>query len=356
MQNPDHFSVQINNIPAKSKEVKSWKPLAIGWLVILVLLLVGLTFITDMPNQSYSGRFNPLVASEIRIRDRLQSHVSVIAGTIGERNIWHYLKLKAAENYIRDSFIELGYSVEEQSFDSEGREVRNLSAELPGSSNPEEIIVIGAHYDSVADSSGANDNSTGVAALLELARVLKQQQLPRTVRFVAFVNEEQPFFQTETMGSHVNAVRSQKRGEQIVAMLSLETIGYYSDALDSQRYPFPFNFYYPSEGNFIGFVGNLKSRSLVRQAIGSFRQHTEFPSEGVASPGWIPGIGLSDHWAFWEAGYAAIMITDTAPFRYPYYHSLGDTPDKIDYPKTARVVNGIAKVIMDLTRINKDKI
>ncbi len=346
----------MKHIATKPKEAKSWKYLALGWLVIPVLLLVGLMFITDMPNQSYSGPFNPLIASEITIRDRLQSHVSMIAGTIGERNIWHYLKLKAAENYIRDTFMELGYSVEEQSFDSEGREVKNLLAELPGNSNPEEIIVIGAHYDSVADSSGADDNSTGIAALLELARLLEQQKLPRTVRFVAFVNEEQPFFQTETMGSLVNATQSQKRGEQIVAMLSLETIGYYSEELDSQRYPFPFSFYYPSKGNFIGFVGNLGSRALVRQAIDSFRQHTEFPSEGVAAPSWIHGIGLSDHWAFWEAGYAAIMITDTAPFRYPYYHSLGDTPDKIDYPKTARVVNGIAKVIMVLTRISKDKI
>ena len=133
-----------------------------------------------------------------------------------------------------------------------------------------------------------------------------------------------------------------------MAMLSLETIGYYVDEPGSQRYPPPFSFFYPNKGNFIGFVGNLGSRALVHEAIGSFRRHAAFPSEGLAAPGWIAGVDWSDHRSFWEAGYAAIMVTDTAVYRYPYYHTSQDTPDKIDYPRTARVVGGLIEVVMDL--------
>jgi len=335
-------------ISLKPTGARSWKFLVLRWTVILVLLLAGLMFITNMLNHSYTGRLPPLTADEVIISDQLRSHISTLAGTIGERNIWHYAKLKAAEHYITETFIKLGYSVEEQVFNSEGREVKNLSVELPGSSVPEEVVVVGAHYDSVMGSPGANDNGSGVAALLEIARLLREQQPARTVRLVAFVNEEPPFFYTKEMGSQLYAIRSQERGERIIAMLSLETIGFYADGSGTQRYPFPFSLFFPKEGNFIGFVSNLASRALVRKAISSFRQHTEFPSEGLAAPGWITGISWSDHWSFWKVGYSAIMITDTALFRYPYYHTLQDTPDKIDYPRTARVVNGLAKVIMEL--------
>ena len=193
--------------------------------------------------------------------------------------------------------------------------------------------------------SGANDNASGVAALVEVARLLVAKPLARSVRFVAFVNEEAPFFYTLDMGSHRYARRAHERGDNITAMLSLETIGYYSDAPGSQHYPFPFSFFYPDTANFIGFVGNLSSRSLVRCSLDAFRQYTPFPSEGLASPGWITGISWSDHWSFWQAGYPAIMITDTALFRYAHYHAPTDTPDKLDYNRTARVVNGLSYVV-----------
>ncbi len=131
-------------------------------------------------------------------------------------------------------------------------------------------------------------------------------------------------------------------------MLSLETIGYYSDESDSQHYPFPFSLIYPNTGNFIGFIGNISSRQLVRKSIRSFRSHTPFPSEGVAAPGWITGIDWSDHWSFWEEGYPAIMVTDTALFRYEHYHTMKDTPDRVNYDRTARVVMGLTRVITEL--------
>jgi hypothetical protein len=155
------------------------------------------------------------------------------------------------------------------------------------------------------------------------------------------------------MGSFVYARRCRQREERIVAMMSLETIGYYADESGSQHYPFPFQWFYPSTGNFIGFVGDLRSRHVVRQAIDSFRHAARFPSEGVATLATIPGVGWSHQWAFWQHGYPGIMVTDTAPFRYPAYHTAHDRPDQINYERLARVVDGLARVIQDFTNPEK---
>ncbi|MGF1612700.1 MAG: M28 family peptidase [Gammaproteobacteria bacterium] len=279
---------------------------------------------------------------------RLVQHVVMLASAIGERNLWHYRELTAAARYISDCLQSSGYTVSEQPFRVQGKSVVNLEATRHGSTREREIVVLGAHYDSVLGSPGANDNATGVAALIEIARSLADRETARTVRFAAFVNEEPPFHRTHHMGSWVYAQRARRRGDAIVAMLSLETLGYYSDQEGSQRYPFPFAFFYPSTGNFIGFVGNLKSSGLVRRTVTSFRAHARFPSEGSAAPGWLPGIGWSDHWAFWKHGYPAIMITDTALFRYWQYHTSADRPEVVDYDRFTRVVSGLTHVVIDL--------
>jgi hypothetical protein len=162
------------------------------------------------------------------------------------------------------------------------------------------------------------------------------------------VNEEPPYFRSPKMGSVIYARQCRERNEKVIAMLSLETIGYYRDEWGSQKYPFPFGLMYPSTGNFIGFVGNTSSRDLVLKVVSSFRRHVRFPSEGGALPGFIPGIGLSDQWAFWQQGYPGIMVTDTALFRYPYYHTPNDTPDKVQYERLARVVVGMEGVVADI--------
>lgn len=325
-------------------------PRAGRWLLAVLLVLPGLigVYMTSMPGRSYSESASPLSVDDGELRDRLREHVWTLAGQIGERNLWRREALEASAHYIEKRFRESGYDVASQEFVVADTTVRNLEVELPGTVLPDEIVLLGAHYDSVMGSPGANDNATGTAAVLEIARLLAGQKLARTVRFVAFVNEEPPLFQTDAMGSRVYARRARKRGEKIVAMLSLETIGYYSDAEGSQHYPFPFMFFYPSTANFIGFVGNIRSRKLVRQSLQSFRRHAPFPSEGVAAPGWIMGIGWSDHWSFWKEGYPAIMVTDTALFRYAHYHSATDTPDEIDYARMARIVVGLARVAVDL--------
>jgi len=301
-----------------------------------------------MPGKSWSAAVPPLSAEEQLIHDNLKRHVAMLAQQIGERNVWHAEALDAAALYNRNTLEDLGYQVGVQSFESGGMMVQNLEVELPGATAPQEIIVLGAHYDSVLGTSGANDNASGVAALLEIARLLAGTTHARTLRLVAFANEEPPFYYSEEMGSQVYAERSRQRGEQIKAMLALETIGYYTGQPATQQYPFPFSFFYPDTGNFIGFVGNLSSWRLVRQAISAFRASTAFPSEGVAAPGWIMGVGWSDHRSFWHAGYPAIMITDTAFFRYQHYHAATDTPEKLDYQSMARVTRGLVDVAVEL--------
>ena len=256
-----------------------------------------------LPGKSFAGPFPPATAEEQRLARRLRGHVETLAGAIGERNVWHYEALERAAVYVEDELRRLGYRPGRQEYEAAGRTVRNVDATLPGASRADEIVVLGAHYDSVRGSPGANDNGTGVAAVLELAGALDATAHARSIRFVLFVNEEPPFFQTERMGSLVYARRCRGRGEKIVAMLTPETIGHYSDEPGSQRYPPPFGEAFPPAGNFIAFVGDDTAADLVARSIGSFRRHTPFPSEGIAAPDFITGIGFSDHWSFSRVGY-----------------------------------------------------
>jgi Zn-dependent M28 family amino/carboxypeptidase len=275
----------------------------------------------------------------------LRRHIGTLAGTIGERNLWLYPALVQAADYIEGEFRTSGYEPLRQSFEVSRLPVSNIEASVPGTSRATEIVVLGAHYDTVNGCPGANDNGTGVAALLELARRFASRPHRRTIRFVAFVNEEPPFFRTPRMGSVVYANAARVRGDRIVGMLALETMGYYSDARGSQRYPAPVARFYPDVGNFIGFVSNVASGRLLMRARRAFRQRTSFPVQAAAVPGAIPGVGWSDHWSFWHAGYRAMMVTDTAPFRYPWYHTAVDTPDKVSADKLAHVVDGLEHVV-----------
>jgi hypothetical protein len=313
----------------------------------------------NMPGASFKGALPPASSEAGQLSIHLREHVEMLATHIGTRDAVHYDALEAAAEYIRRTLNDAGYTVGEQTFecqeriataqgtfDTAGHPFRNLEVQIDGALLPGEIVLIGAHYDT-AGVPGADDNATGVAAALELARRFKERKPRRSVRFVFFTNEEDPFYQQESMGSLVYANRCRERGEKIQGMLSLESIGYYSDAKWSQRYPFPFSLFYPSTGNFVGFVSAYKSRALLRETVRSFRRHTQFPSRGLAAPASVDGIEWSDHWSFRQAGYPALMVTDTAPYRNP-------TPpgkrhaDTIDYDRVARVVEGLAKVVEDL--------
>jgi len=277
----------------------------------------------------------------------------MLAGTIGERNLWSYGALERAAQYISTQLTTSGCTARRQTFDLAKLPLSNVEAVLEGTGRAAEVVVIGAHYDTVVGCPGANDNASGVAAVLELAQRFAGRSQPRTIRFVAFVNEEPPFFQTAHMGSAVYANAAKSRRDRIVGMLSLETMGYYSEENGSQRYPAAIAGLYPDVGNFIGFVSNLASVRLLLRARRAFRRRTSFPLQSAAVPAAIPGVGWSDHWAFWQAGYPAMMVTDTAPFRYPWYHTADDTPDKLDYDRLAHVVDGLEAVIESIAVPNR---
>ena len=326
-----------------------WRLLAAFVLVIAIGLgLLWWSQGTPMPKRDVTTAAQ-LSPDEVTLREELRADVQALAGDIGERNLVRYVQLNAAADFIENSFSKTGLKPRRDSYDLNGKACHNIEIEVPGTKSG--IVVVGAHYDSVADCPGANDNASGVAAMLALARRSAGKSLGSSVRFVAFVNEEPPFFQTPQMGSYVYAGRCKDHGDQIVAMISLETIAYFSDAPNSQSYPSPlFNAFYPRVGNFISFVGNLRSRDLLQRAISSFRAQKRIPSRSAALPAFVPGASWSDQWSFWQHGYPGIMLTDTAPFRYPHYHRSTDTPDKLDYDRFALVVSGMQKVISDLIR------
>ena len=329
--------------------------IAIAVAAILALLW---WFGVRIPGKNIS-KAAPLSPDEVALREELRADVQKLAGEIGERNMWHYAQLNAAADFIEDSFSRAGFHPRRDSYEIRKQACHNIEVEMLGtsqgaavSSPPPSIILIGAHYDSVFGSPGANDNGTGVAATLALARRLAATKPKHTLRFVTFVNEEPPYFLSDEMGSFIYAGRCKKRGDKIAAMISLETIGYFSDAPHSQTYPSPgLGIFYPKVGNFIGFVSNLPSRTLLHRVVALFRRHAKIPSEGAALPGFVPGVSWSDQWSFWRYGYPGIMVTDTAPFRYPYYHSSNDTPDKLDYDRFTLVVSGMEKVIEELDRL-----
>jgi Zn-dependent M28 family amino/carboxypeptidase len=294
--------------------------------------------------KSHRGPLDPLTAEEADLARELHADVQKLAGDIGIRNHYRQAALVEAERYVADRL----QSTRRQAFRVGVNEAANVEFELRGTTRPDEVLVIGAHYDSAPGTPGANDNGTGVAAVLALADRARARPAARTLRFVAFVNEEPPYFKTDAMGSLRYARACHDRGERVVGMLSLETIGCYSDEPGSQWYPPPIGLLHPSTGNFIGFVSNLRSKPFLQQVVDSFRRHTRFPSEHAALPSWFPGADLSDQWAFWQQGYSAVMVTDTAPFRYAHYHRITDTPDRIDYARTARVVAGLDRVVREL--------
>jgi Zn-dependent M28 family amino/carboxypeptidase len=315
----------------------------------LVLGFAAWFYVVHMPGETGRGTLGALTPAQVELRQRLERHVRELAGRIGERNSVHYGALEEAAAYVERELAALGYTVTSQRWTTAGDQTfRNLEVTISGRARATEVVVVGAHYDSNRGTPGADDNASGVAALLELARLLRGDSLPRTIRLVAFANEELPFFGTPDQGARRYVAALRQRGDDVRSMLSIETIGYYATGPRTQMYPRPLNWFYPDTGNFIGFVGNLSSRGLVHEAIAAFRRHTPFPSHGAAAPASIPGVGWSDHEAFWAAGVPAVMITDTAPFRNPHYHTGGDTPDRIDYDRMTHVVDGLAAVVRQL--------
>lgn len=276
----------------------------------------------------------------------LEKHVHTLSVQIGGRLASSGLETAAA--YIENEVRSYGYTPQRQTFNIGGHTFSNIEAEIIGTKHPGTVLVFGAHYDTAGDLPGADDNASGVASVLELARTFARSRPEKTVRWVFFTNEEPPHFQSSAMGSYAYAKRCHDRHENIDAMVSVETIGYYTDKPNSQTYPISFHPGYPDRGNFLGFVADLKSALLLRSALKAFRSSTGLPAQGVVAPSSIPGIGWSDHWSFWQFGYKALMLTDTAPYRYPHYHTAQDTPDKLDWQRFGQAVDGIKGIVRSL--------
>ncbi len=285
---------------------------------------------------------------------RLFRHVDMLAGVIGERNVpCCYGGLEAAARYIEDAFRTAGYHPVAQEFSAYGKPVRNIEVETSGHRTPKRVWIVGGHYDSIDGSPAADDNASAVAGVLEIARLLRNARGRDTVRFVTFVNEEPPFYKGPQMGSVVYARRCRERNEQIQGMINLEMIGYYRGERGTQEYPPPLNRglwprLLPRRGNFISFVGNMDSFWLTRRCKRLFRKSVKFPALWIPAPKRLDGAGMSDHWSFWQEGYRAVMVTDTAFFRNPHYHKPTDTPDTLDYPRMAQVVTGLAGMMQRL--------
>jgi hypothetical protein len=306
-----------------------------GVMAGTIALTIAVVNHLAMPGKSYSETPPPLTQTQQLRQDDLKNTVQKLSSEIGTPR--DLLSVSKRLKFIAPLFPQ------HQDYQLKGVTHQNLSLEIRGQTKPDEIIIIGAHYDAIAMSPGADDNASGIAALMSLAKQFQQAKFARTVRFVAFAQEE-----LGKIGSQAYANRSKQLNENIVAMLSFDMLGYYTDQPGSQAYPVPVGNLYPDRGNYLAFISNLKSRDLLRSTIQSFRKSAALPSEALALPELIKDIGRSDHAAFWKAGYPAILVTDTASFRNPHYHQPSDRIETLDFDRLTRAVDGIATIIEDL--------
>lgn len=281
-------------------------------------------------------------------KESLKATVSFLSGIKPSRNYLNIVSLDRSAEYIRAKMSDAGLDVSEQRFEVRGSQYRNII----GSLGPEKAarVIVGAHYDVAGDQPGADDNASGVAGLLEIARILKDHAggLNYRVDFVAYTLEEPPFYRTGEMGSRIHAKHLHEGDVEVRGMICLESIGYFTDADSSQRYPLGLmRLFYPKQGNFIGVVGNFDSSSLVSE-VKEHMKKADIDVRSLSGPSWIPGLDFSDHRNYWKFGYKAVMVTDTAFYRNPNYHRITDNPDTLDYARMGEVVRGVAWAVLNL--------
>jgi hypothetical protein len=318
----------------------------LGSFSIVLILLVGIWFVATQP-LLFAGKTGSAVQVDPL---RLEKHVRIMAERFAPRDYLHVENLDSVATYIRSEFEQTGGRVSEQAYEVEGNIFRNVILQLGAVTD--ERIVVGAHYDAFREFPGADDNASGTAGLIELAYLLDNADLPLTVELVAYTLEEPPFFRTDTMGSVFHAKSLQERGIPVRMMISVEMIGYFRGDEDSQRYPSSvLNLFYPTEGNFIVVIGDLGSVSDVRRVKLSMHRSMELPVYSMNAPaGLIAGIDWSDHLSYWESGYPAVMVNNTAFLRNLNWHTENDTPERLDYQRMAMVVAGLYEAVLDLAR------
>jgi Zn-dependent M28 family amino/carboxypeptidase len=298
---------------------------------------------------------------EQRLTARLRAHVDVLAGLIGPRHLGKPNALEAAATYIEKQFAELGDTVTRQCYPVGNAEAANLVIERRGSHSPGQVVVVGAHYDTIPTTPGADDNASAVAMLIEVARLLKANPMRRTLRFVGFACEEQPHFYSDTMGSQQYARACRARREQIIGMICLEMVGYYSTAPGSQRIPpsIPrwLHWAFPRRGDFLAAVANFRSLKLLWSFRRGFtRTCSMLPLFSIALPERIHEIRRSDNSSFWDQGYPALMITDTSFLRNPHYHQPTDTPETLDYQRLSQATLGVAGAVARISKLSNGRL
>jgi Zn-dependent M28 family amino/carboxypeptidase len=280
------------------------------------------------------------------IETNLEATVRFLSEEIGPRSYTNLQQLNKSADYVEGKLSSYGCNVKRQSFTYMKNTYHNIIGEVEGHKDSE-ILVIGAHYDTVPGSPGADDNASGIAGLLELARLAVANPVSRTVCFSAFTLEEPPFFRTSHMGSYVYAKSLKENEVKVEGMVSLEMIGYYCDKNGCQYYPFSFfKWFYPEKGNFIAFVGNISSKGFTRRARYAFQKTSALPVVSLNTVSLVPGVDFSDHASFWDFDYQAFMITDTAFYRNPNYHTAGDTANTLDYKRMALLVSGLKTALI----------
>ena len=283
--------------------------------------------------------YGPQAFSTGIVIENLYKHVEYLSVKIGDRHIWKENSLSKAADYIESAFKVSGYKVHRQTYSCYGKSVSNLIAEKTGTDDG--VVVIGAHYDTVPGTPGADDNASAVAGMLELARIHKRSLNKKPLIFVAFVNEEPPCFGSYNMGSMVYAKGLKEQKVPVAVMISLEMIGCFSQD-PIQRYPLPFmRFFYPKTADFIGVVGNFNSSKYVSMLKKGIRKNSAINARSLTGPEYIGGINLSDNSSFWHHGFRAVMVTETSFFRNKNYHQETDTIDTLNFDAMAEVVKGI---------------
>jgi Zn-dependent M28 family amino/carboxypeptidase len=280
----------------------------------------------------------------------LKAHVQKISQDFFPRDSEHPENLSKVAHYILNELQQYSTDVAEQKYRVETKEFKNIIAKFGPSTK--RVIVIGAHYDACEELPGADDNASGVAGLLELARYLKMHPpVHVAVQLVAYSTEEPPHFRTVGMGSVVHAQSLKTEGMEVLGMASLEMIGYFSEAAGSQSFPIPLlKLFYPSRGNFIAIVSNFDSYGLTGKFKKAMTGASDLPVYSMNGPSMLRGVDFSDHMNYWKLGYQAVMVTDTAFFRNEAYHTAQDTFDRLNYDKMAKVVEGVAAAIQSLDR------
>ncbi len=313
------------------------------WLkMILILAAVGgFLFLTTRGWLFAKVSFSSYTQEDEELAALLKSHVRMLSGAIGSRNLNDYENYKEAARYINRYFKTFGYTPDVQTIQVKDKIIGNIIAQKKGVELPQEIIIIGAHYDSYFNP-GADANASGVACLLELARLLSDTKLKRTVLYVAFANSEQPYFMTDKMGSLMFARQLKEKSRHVAAVLILDSLGYYTNDNHSQRYPWLVGMLSPNQGNFIALVTNIRSLILARHVKKGLEGVLTFPVHLLIGFDFID----SDHSAFWKEDFKTVLLTDTGHYRYPYYHHLEDTYENLDYKNMGQLTRALKEAVV----------